>query len=167
MDVFQITDSVNANVPPSPHNATPIIPTVAPTANNCDVINANAPVTNNVTPVVAPAAPVVVQNSVNDKAAVKVESNNVNVAPVKSAPEVKTTQNKWDVTNVFNKGRLAEPTPYVPSVTDNNNDDETDRAVISNDRPAKAANEAAAHVPTQVVDKKCELPYKEGEFLPE
>lgn len=149
MDVFQIADTVNANVPP------PLTTIPTNVTNNNDVINANAPVTNNVAPVIAE------QNAANDVAA-KVETNNV--AAVKPVPEVKTTQKRWEVTNVF-MGRLPEPSPYVPSLTENNQD-ETDRAVVSNDRPVQAANEVAVQPPAQAAEKKPDLPYKEGQWAP-
>ncbi|XP_044751376.1 eukaryotic translation initiation factor 4 gamma 3-like isoform X2 [Coccinella septempunctata] len=149
MDVFQISDTANANTP------SPITSTT--TTNQTDFMNANTTIKNNVTTTVNDQ-----NDAANDNAA-KAESNQS--APAKPTFEVKTTQKKWEVTNVF-MGRFPGPSPYVPSLTENNNQDETDRAVVTNDRAVTAVNENSVPVPTQVADKKSQLPYKQGQWSP-
>ncbi|KAK9888566.1 hypothetical protein WA026_000810 [Henosepilachna vigintioctopunctata] len=145
MDVFDIADAVNANVPT--------------TTDNSDLINANTEtVTNNT------VAPVVNSNSNNAVQVNKVENNDTVVVP-KTVPEPKPVQRRVDVTDVFG-GKLAGPAPVIPNVRRDNRD-ETDRAAFANDRTTLTdVNASRAGTSTDVIEPKSELPYKKGQWTP-
>ncbi|KAL3283568.1 hypothetical protein HHI36_006707 [Cryptolaemus montrouzieri] len=146
MDLFQISDKVNANV-------------AAPPANNSDVINANTvPETISASPVNSYSNAVDKTNESNDNATIK---------PAAPVAEVKPAPTKWNVTNVFG-GKMPAPPPFIPHPTPDSNRDETDRAALSNDKIIQAKNEAnAAKTVNSTNENKPELPYKEGQWSPD